>query len=169
MAIQHGPNFYEDARNEHGTYPHGAPVKKSSAVPMILMGVIIALLVVGIAIFAGWALGSRGGSADTAEPVAVERVTETQTAAPAPVAAAPAAVPAGQSYSYAYAGSGNTSEAFADSVGAAFFSAYASSGTPNVTVNAYSPVTGKTYTMTCRDSGSYVTCTGGNNAVVYIS
>ena len=31
----------------------------------------------------------------------------------------------------------------------------------------YSPVTGKTYQMTCSGRG-VVTCTGGDNAVVYI-
>ena len=35
------------------------------------------------------------------------------------------------------------------------------------TVRAYSPVTGKSYTMSC-SGGAVVTCTGGNNAVVHI-
>lgn len=36
-----------------------------------------------------------------------------------------------------------------------------------VVVDAYSPVTGVTYTMTCQP-GRLVNCTGGNNAVVHI-
>jgi heat shock protein HslJ len=54
----------------------------------------------------------------------------------------------------------NTTCAFAESV----HSAYESSG-PG-TVMAYSPVTNRTYTMTC-SAGSPVVCTGGNNASVY--
>jgi hypothetical protein len=42
--------------------------------------------------------------------------------------------------------------------------AYRSSGSS--VVDVYSPVTGKTYTMTCT-SGSPHVCTGGNNASVY--
>lgn len=33
---------------------------------------------------------------------------------------------------------------------------------------ATSPVTGRTYTMTCAPEGKLVTCTGGENAVVYV-
>jgi hypothetical protein len=54
----------------------------------------------------------------------------------------------------------NTTCAFAESVR----SAYESSGPGAVT--AYSPVTNRTYTMTC-SAGSPVVCTGGNNASVY--
>ena len=54
----------------------------------------------------------------------------------------------------------NTTCAFAENVR----SAYDSSG-PG-TVMAYSPVTNKTYAMTC-SSGSSVVCTGGNHASVY--
>ncbi len=35
-------------------------------------------------------------------------------------------------------------------------------------VVAVSPVTGRSYTMTCTTSGQLVTCTGGENAVVYV-
>jgi hypothetical protein len=55
----------------------------------------------------------------------------------------------------------NTTCAFAESVR----SAYQSSGSG--TVIAYSPVTHKTYAMTC-SGGSPVICTGGNDATVYI-
>ncbi|MBC2590735.1 serine/threonine protein kinase [Rhodococcus aetherivorans] len=36
-----------------------------------------------------------------------------------------------------------------------------------VTIAAYSPVTGRTYTMTCSGT-TVVTCSGGNDAVVYL-
>ena len=35
-------------------------------------------------------------------------------------------------------------------------------------VTARSPVTGLDYVMSCVPAGELVTCTGGNNAVVYI-
>lgn len=76
--------------------------------------------------------------------------------------------PAG-SFHNVYTGSGVTSHAFAQEVGQAYRAHHRTSGQLNATVTAYSPVTGQSYTMTCRDNGSYVTCTGGNNAVVYLS
>jgi hypothetical protein len=42
--------------------------------------------------------------------------------------------------------------------------AYTNQGGPSVQV--YSPVTQRTYTMTCSPSGAQVTCRGGDNAVV---
>ena len=47
-------------------------------------------------------------------------------------------------------------------------SAWRDAGGGSVTVEAGSPVTGKTYTMTCVD-GAPVVCTGGNDARVYIT
>jgi len=77
---------------------------------------------------------------------------------------APAPAPAPAPVSGTDCGNGlragpNTSCAFADVVR----SAYESSDSP--TVDAFSPVTGKVYTMTCT-SGSPHVCTGGNNASV---
>jgi len=57
----------------------------------------------------------------------------------------------------------NTSCAFAANVESAF---YAAGGGTN-TVSVYSPVTGRSYTMTCV-AGIPSVCRGGNNAVVYI-
>lgn len=79
--------------------------------------------------------------------------------APAP---APAPVPApvsGTDCGNGLRAGPNTSCAFADVVR----SAYESSDSP--TVDAFSPVTGRVYTMTCT-SGSPHVCTGGNNASV---
>jgi hypothetical protein len=56
----------------------------------------------------------------------------------------------------------NTSCPFAKNVHEAYFSVPGDS----VEVEAYSPVTGKTYTMSCVRTGDRVTCRGGNNAVV---
>ena len=79
--------------------------------------------------------------------------------------ATPAIAHAGSSSGETACGDGlsvgaDTTCAFAENVR----SAYESSG-PG-TVMAYSPVTNRTYAMTCSD-GSLVVCTGGNNASVY--
>lgn len=57
----------------------------------------------------------------------------------------------------------NTSCAFALNVAQAYFDA--GGGSP--TVSVYSPVTQKTYTMTCT-AGAPTVCRGGNNASVFI-
>lgn len=59
-------------------------------------------------------------------------------------------------------GSGVTSCAFAGAVRQAYLDSGGSSY-----VSAYSPVTGTTYGMSC-SGGAVVSCSGGNNAVVYI-
>lgn len=68
-----------------------------------------------------------------------------------------------------YTGSDLTSEAFAQSVRDAYVDNYLETDQLDATVKAYSSVTGQTYTMKCDDNGQFVTCTGGNNAIVYIS
>ncbi|WP_235214975.1 MULTISPECIES: serine/threonine protein kinase [Rhodococcus] len=62
-------------------------------------------------------------------------------------------------------GSNVTSCEFSEEVRFEYVSQPQRGGT--VTVNATSPVTGQTYTMSCSGS-KVVTCTGGNNAVVYV-
>lgn len=76
--------------------------------------------------------------------------------------------PAGD-FNNVYTGSDLTSKPFAVAVRDAFVSHYLDTDRTNGTVSAYSSVTGQTYSMKCRDNGDYVTCTGGNNAIVYIS
>lgn len=63
-----------------------------------------------------------------------------------------------------------TTPGFAQNVFSDFKAACRNEGTPNVTlVDVFSPRTQKYYTMTCRDRGDQVVCTGGQNAAVYIS
>lgn len=64
---------------------------------------------------------------------------------------------------------GPTSEPFALAVRDAFVDAYLDNGRTDQTIDVRSSVTGRSYTMNCKDNGSYVHCTGGNNANVYIS
>jgi hypothetical protein len=62
-----------------------------------------------------------------------------------------------------YAGA-NTTCSFASIVRLAYNSVPGES----VTVDAYSPVTRRTYAMYCRPNGSgWILCTGGNNASVW--
>ena len=68
-----------------------------------------------------------------------------------------------------YTGSASTSAGFAQAVRDAFVNHYLDTNELSGRVTATSPVTGGNYTMNCEDNGEYVTCTGGNNAVVYIS
>ena len=67
--------------------------------------------------------------------------------------------------------SGPTSDSFALAVRDAYVDAYLNGDEDdfNHVVEAYSDVTGTSYTMTCRDNGQYVHCTGGNDANVYIA
>lgn len=64
---------------------------------------------------------------------------------------------------------GNTTTCqFATNVRNSFVEQYQLTKKLNGTVTASSPTTGKTHTMTCRDNGEVVTCTGGTNATVHI-
>lgn len=106
-----------------------------------------------------------------------ETTAPPQAAAPAPAPAPaprPRPVPADpvvptyatQCTSGVAVGNSKTSCAFAVNVLNAYWAQPRRSGT--VSVHAYSPVTGLSYLMTCTVSGGLVTCTGGNNAVVYL-
>lgn len=65
--------------------------------------------------------------------------------------------------------SGNTSDEFANAVHQAYLAQYSKPPARAHTVTAESPVTGKTYEMTCTDEGSFVHCTGGVGAHVYMA
>ncbi|WP_291479539.1 hypothetical protein [Corynebacterium sp.] len=67
------------------------------------------------------------------------------------------------------AGDNYTSDEFAEAVRDAFVEAYLDNRETDQTLDVRSPVTGDSYRMTCTDEGSYVHCTGGNNANVYIA
>lgn len=91
----------------------------------------------------------------------------------------PTAVPANDSamnngpaghFNNAYLGSSVTSAAFASEVQKSFYSHYQLTKSTDATLHVVSPVTNQLYEMRCADNKlQYVICTGGNNAVVYIS
>lgn len=84
-----------------------------------------------------------------------------------PVGATPCAITYGAEGGYRAAAVGNTQTScpFAEEVRLAYGRQPVRDRA--VAVDAYSPVTGVTYTMTCQP-GRLVTCSGGNNAVVYL-
>lgn len=67
-----------------------------------------------------------------------------------------------------YAGTSSTSCPFTKAVRDSLVEYYMDTGELDGDIRAYSPVTGKNYTMACSDDGDVVTCTGGNNAVVHV-
>lgn len=75
---------------------------------------------------------------------------------------------AGGDLNNVYRDSTMTSPEFARAVRDAYVEHFLDTKEYNAVITAYSPVTGINYTMDCRDNGEYVTCTGGNNAIVYI-
>ncbi|WP_432420331.1 protein kinase domain-containing protein [Nocardia neocaledoniensis] len=158
---------------------------RNRALLPILVGVLtVAVLVIGAAI--GWRLMSGGDSAtdtaaapSSAAPIggggAATTAPRATTAAPT-TSAGPVTLPAGAqpcesgaaggAFGKAAIGSTVTSCGFAEAVRAAYASGGTAAGPRSVV--ATSPVTGRTYTMNCTPEGKLVTCTGGENAVVYV-
>ena len=75
----------------------------------------------------------------------------------------------GGKFENAYVGSSVTSSEFASEVQKSFLIQYQLSKSTTQTLHVVSPVTGQLYEMNCSDNSQYVTCTGGINAVVYIT
>ena len=113
-----------------------------------------------------------GGGDATAPTTSAGRPSGTTTTTTTPVRLPAGSTPCGGTSSAANgnaaAGNGVTSCPFAEEVRRAYAAqAGTGSDTPQ-TVTATSPVTGRSYTMTCTPSGGLVTCTGGDNAIVYV-
>lgn len=160
---------------------YGMPLQRSGpSTAVIVILVLVSVLLLGMLIAGAIVLAPRF-SGITAAP-ATSTVSATATA-PAEADTAPEVRPAQPAqggrpagayecmdlgagpYSAAAVGSSVTSCEFAEVV----WSQYVGSGGTGQarTVNAYSPVTGRNYTMSC-SGGPVVTCTGGDNAVVHI-
>ena len=75
----------------------------------------------------------------------------------------------GGKFENAYVGSSVTSSEFASEVQKSFLIQYQLSKSTTQTLHVVSPVTRQLYEMNCTDNSQYVTCTGGINAVVYIT
>lgn len=145
----------------------------------ILVGLIV-VFVVGLGVLAAVLFMRDRGGGDTARQEAVTVTADapvTTTPAPTttsmrrtpPAGSTPCAQVYGQTGAFSGSAVGNaiTSCAFAEEVRLA----YSRSGPPAQlprSIPVYSPVTGSTYSMSCIDTGAVTTCTGGNDAVVYV-
>ncbi|WP_269821872.1 protein kinase domain-containing protein [Nocardia asteroides] len=108
---------------------------------------------------------TTGSSTTSASRTSTTSATTSAGAVSLPAGASPCEQgSASTPYSRTATGSGATSCGFAEAVQEAYSAA---GGTPQ-SVEAISPVTGRRYTMTCTPDGKVVTCTGGDNAVVYV-
>ena len=125
----------------------------------------------------------------TAEPTSKQAAegtqTETPVESPAPPASRPSQpelpagstpandaardnIPAGD-LNNVYTGTASTSAEFALEVRDEFVRNYLDTGELTGRIQATSPITGQTYEMSCSDSNGFITCSGGNNAVIYIA
>lgn len=169
-----------------GPAGYGGPPPKQgmSAVAVVALTVGVMLLI-GLIVLAAFLVVPRLTGNSAAPVTSTVSATATAPEAPAQPTVQPArpaqpgqsvrpASPSGAyecsdaedgAYSRSAVGSNVTSCEFAVSVWAEYLLAGGNGG-PMV-VEAYSPVTGEVYTMSC-SGGDVVTCTGGNNAVVYI-
>ncbi|MFI6168048.1 protein kinase [Nocardia sp. NPDC051052] len=182
---------YDDYEPEED--PYASTGKRRSVLLPILIGVVV-IVVVAVVGAIGWQVFSSRNVAPPTEQQAGAPVPTASPQAPAPgsssappVASSPAkpttvTLPAGAkpciqgtstsgTFTKSATGSAATTCAFAEEVRRA----YAETTTANTvsregprTVTATSPVTGRTYTMNCLSEGQLVTCSGGENAVVYV-
>lgn len=185
---------YDYAFGPHSDYDRAAPEyddgyggsrKRSIVLPIVLC--VLAVAFAAVAATVGWRFVSKPGSsapsvasgpADSNVPVS-QPPPQTAPSSGTSTTTTTAAVPAGATecqgatrsqgkYAKSATGTSVTSCAFAEAVRAAYAAeAESGSGTPTSVV-AVSPVTGRSYTMNCSPSGRVITCTGGENAVVYV-
>ncbi|MEU4341671.1 protein kinase [Nocardia sp. NPDC023852] len=187
----HGYDDYEE-EDEDPYYPSRRG--RSIALPVMVAVLAIVVLAVGGAI--GWQMFGSGGSATTAadraseapvaptastggrSPVSPSAAPSTSTTAkPTPVTLPAGASPCGQgqpvpgAFTQSATGTAVTSCAFAEEVRRAYAElgpAQNAARDASRAVVATSPVTGQRYTMNCQAKGQMVTCSGGENAVVYV-
>ncbi|MGX1768849.1 hypothetical protein ACWIE7_11155 [Dietzia sp. NPDC055343] len=168
------------------------PPRPGMSTPVVVVITLLVALLVGLLVAAAFfvtprLMGSSEGAATSTVSVTATAPAESagepggesaptvQPAQPVqPARPAPAGRPAGAyecwtsgsaGYNSVAVGSSVTSCEFAESVWGEYIGSGGNGG--SMTVRAYSPVTGSGYTMSC-SGGAVVTCTGGNNAVVYI-
>ncbi|WP_407671076.1 serine/threonine-protein kinase [Nocardia stercoris] len=165
---------------------HPPSAKRKLAVPIVI-GVLF-LAVVCLAAVVGWQTFSNKNTATDATATATTAVAPATTGSaaasttrpttttsagkppelPKTAVDCPATYPAVNGFSRSATGSKATTCQFAEEVRKVYAqSASAGTGTP-ATVVAVSPVTNQSYSMSCTTAGRLVTCTGGENAVVYV-
>ena len=149
-----------------------------SVLPIVLAVVVVGVVLAGIL---GWFLFnslSSDDSGSTTTTIAEPTLTDSYTAPPTtdavaslPPGAQPCPPTVGQTGEFSRSARGTTvtSCPFAEETRIS----YARSGpasTQSRVIDVYSPVTSQTYQMTCviTSAGPLVTCTGGNDAIVYL-
>ena len=152
-----------------------APPQRSASTGWLLA--VIAILLAAIVGIVAYLVGSSSSSPlnepatgqASSRDATTSTVVETQTLTNGPeTPATPGATPASHPIYTNYAADTDvTSGPFAANVYDAFITAYRETGTTELAVSAYSPATGKLYTMSCAGGGT-VYCSGGNNARVRI-
>ncbi|MEU6560492.1 serine/threonine-protein kinase [Nocardia nova] len=177
--------------------PAPAKRSRSVAVPVVL-GVLGAAVLAGIGVVGWQVFGSssssdrpataaaqvapvtatpRQAAVPTAGPTSTATPTTTNSASGLPVGAKQCSANSGSDSSFGKAATGTavTTCGFAEAVREAYATSAQSHGATSAasadastSIIAVSPATGQSYPMNCTNSGKYVTCTGGDNAVVYV-
>ncbi|WP_234391165.1 serine/threonine-protein kinase [Nocardia suismassiliense] len=184
---------YDDYDPEEEPYSTG---KRRSIVLPILIAVVV-IVVVAVVGVVGWQVFTstnvakptdqqatapvptagpqqpQAPGSPSAPPATSSTPAKTTTAVPLPAGAKPCTQgdSGSGSFTKSATGSAATTCAFAEEVRRAYAEASPGSTTSRNaprTVVATSPVTGRTYTMNCLSEGQLVTCSGGENAVVYV-
>ncbi len=191
----YGDPGYADDYDEYDDDQYAPPAKGRSIVLPILIAV-ATIVVISVGGVVGWQVFGSGTvqPKTTSDQQAAAPGPSTSAAAPAPATSStppvtttptkPGAVtlPAGAkpcnqgtpvqgAFTQSATGSAVTSCQFAEEVRRAYAemnTAQGGSRDAPRTVVATSPVTGRAYTMSCRSEGQLVTCSGGENAVVYV-
>ncbi|MBS9535896.1 hypothetical protein KIH27_20130 [Mycobacterium sp. M1] len=163
------PGYHVDHETafSYPTVAESRPASAGGRLPLILGGIGVAVLVAlagGVALF----VFGRGGTVGHVSPDDQWTETSKTLLAPAPTVLPAGAVECGVSatgtYRGAARGTDTTSCPFVENVRDALNIA---GGQVPTVVDAYSPVTGKHYQMSCAME-QVITCRGGVNAVVYV-
>lgn len=165
--------------------PGPAPAKKNTGLIILLVVLILILLALLLGFGAYYFMFERSGQDSAAASQTTSASSQAQSASqhapagrPPRPSLPPAAQPANDSamnndpagnFNNVYVGSSVTSQPFAEAVRDAYARHFLDTHEYDAVLDVGSPVTGRTYRMTCKDNGAFVTCRGGDNAVVYIS
>ncbi|WP_433525531.1 protein kinase domain-containing protein [Nocardia pseudovaccinii] len=194
QPAEYSPQGYAEPDYENDYYaqdPAADPYQRDRSVMLPIMVTVFVIVVLAVGGAIGWqvlgsgksgssnvqagaqvtttaAIGTAGGSS-TSPSTSTTKAAPTSVTLPAGATNCTNGQPVAGSFTQSATGSSVTSCGFAEAVR----KAYAESAATNVSrssrsVVAASPVTGRTYTMNCVAEGQLVTCTGGENAVVYI-
>lgn len=179
-AAGYGPEGEYDAA-------YDKPKKRSIVIPVVF-GVLGLALAAGAAVIGWQVLGkssptTSSAAAQSSAPATIganstssssdstDTTTSAATSTPpeGSTRCRPTSSTEGTGYTRSAAGNSVTSCGFAEAVRKAYARAAESdsSSTPSSVV-AISPTTGRSYTMSCTATGRLITCTGGDNAVVYV-